>query len=209
MIAILFTLTLGHQNEFIHCQKAKVRITVLPIMGEKTQWNSQLVLLACTYRLRELTCEWFHNTKSTDYQPLFPTQVEWTIVNYVMEVLRPFRYWALWMSRRHTVTLHHVIRVDNDMFDHLDGVMGALAKKHTPWKDDLFFAEKFARQKLSKYHAGVTPTTGMLLISAYILNHVRKFRLFRNWDKGMDIIPENETYYTTHFHEAFLMYVGN
>jgi len=175
MIAILFTLTLGHQNEFIDCQKAKVRITVVPIMGEKTQWNSQLELLACTYRLREFTCEWFHNTKSTDYQPLFPTQVEWTIVNYVMEVLRPFRYWALWMSRRHTVTLHHVIIVDNDKFNHLDGVMGALANKHTPWKDDLFFAEKFARQKLSKYHAEVTPTTGMLLISAYILNHFRKF----------------------------------
>jgi hypothetical protein len=25
-------------------------------------------------------------------------------VKYVMEVLRPFWYWTLWMSKRHTVT---------------------------------------------------------------------------------------------------------
>jgi hypothetical protein len=32
----------------------------------------------------------------------------------------------------------------------MDGVMGALAKKMTQWKEDLFFAVKFAQQKLSK-----------------------------------------------------------
>jgi len=33
------------------------------------------------------------------------------------------------MLKRHTVTLHHVNTVYNDMFDHMDGVMRALAKK--------------------------------------------------------------------------------
>jgi hypothetical protein len=37
------------------------------------------------------------------------------------------------------------------MFDHIDGVMGALAKQMTPWKEDFAFAVKLARQKLSKY----------------------------------------------------------
>jgi hypothetical protein len=55
------------------------------------------------------------------------------------------------MSKRHTFTLHHVITVYNDMFDHMDGVMRALAKKKTPWKEDLFFAVKLSQQKLSKY----------------------------------------------------------
>jgi hypothetical protein len=31
------------------------------------------------------------------------------------------------------------------MFDHLDGVMRALAKKKTQWKEDLYFAVKVAR----------------------------------------------------------------
>jgi hypothetical protein len=36
----------------------------------------------------------------------------------------------------------------NNIFDHLDGVMQALVKKKTQWKEDLFFALKFAGQKL-------------------------------------------------------------
>jgi len=82
------------------------------------------------------------------------------------------------MSKRHTVTLHHVISVYNDMFDHMDGVMRAVAKKKRPSKEDLFFTVKLARQKLSKYYAELTPSTGMLLISAHILHRFRKLQLF-------------------------------
>ena len=35
------------------------------------------------------------------------------------------------MSKGHTVTLHHGIRVYNDMFNHKEGVMRALANKKT------------------------------------------------------------------------------
>jgi len=113
------------------------------------------------------------------------------------------------MSKRHTVTLHYIITVYNDMFDHMDGVMRALAKKKTQWKEDLFFAVKIAPQKHSKYYAEVTPTTGMHLISAHILNPFRKLQLFRKLHKGMDINPEEEISYTTEYQEAFLKYVEN
>ena len=112
------------------------------------------------------------------------------------------------MSKRHTVTLHHVITVHNDMFDHMNAMMRALAKK-TPWKEDLFFAVKLARQKLSNYYAKVTPTTGVLLISAQILDPFRMLPSFRKWDKGMDFNPPDETSYTTQYQEAFLKYVDN
>jgi len=107
------------------------------------------------------------------------------------------------------VTLHHVITVDNDMFDHMDGVMRPLARKKTRWKEDLFFAVKSARPKLSKYYAVVTLTTGKRLISAHILDPFRKLRLFRKWDKEIDINPEDETSYTIQYKEAFLKYVEN
>jgi len=113
------------------------------------------------------------------------------------------------MSKRHTVTLHHVITVYNDMFDHMDGVMRSLAKKNTPWKEDLFFVVKLARQMLSKYYTEVSPMTEILLISAHILDPFRKLRSCRKWDKGMYINPENETSYTTQYQEAFLKYVEN
>jgi hypothetical protein len=95
------------------------------------------------------------------------------------------------------------------MFDHMDGVMRDLAKKKTQWKDDLFFTVKLASQKLSKCYAEVTPTPGMLLISAHILDPFGKLRSSRKWDKGLDIHPEDETSFTTQYQEAFLKYVEN
>jgi len=102
------------------------------------------------YQLLEFRRKWLQNPKYHDYRPLFLTQDEWTIVKYITEVKGPLRYWTLRMSKKHTVTLHHVITVYNDMFDHMDGMMRALAKKMTQWKENLFFAVKFAGQKLFK-----------------------------------------------------------
>jgi hypothetical protein len=73
--------------------------------------------------------------KYDDFRPLFTTQDEWTVDKYLLQVLWPFRYWTLWMSKRHTVTLPHVITVYNEMFDHIDGVMRHLAKKKTQRKE--------------------------------------------------------------------------
>ena len=57
MLAVLITLTPGRRNEFIDCQKAKVRIVVSPIMDVKTRWNSTLELLERAYHLWEFTRE--------------------------------------------------------------------------------------------------------------------------------------------------------
>ena len=73
-----------------------------------------------------------------------------------MEVLRLFQYCTLWMSKRHTVPLHHVISVYNNMLDHMNGVTRALAKMKTPLKEDLFFVVKLTRQMLSISYAEVT-----------------------------------------------------
>jgi len=49
MLAKLITLTPGCRNEFIDCEKAKVRIVVIPIMDVKICWNSTLELLEHAY----------------------------------------------------------------------------------------------------------------------------------------------------------------
>jgi hypothetical protein len=149
MLAVLIALTPGCRNEVIDCQKAKVSIAVLAMMDVKTCWNSTLELLEGAYRIQEFPCEWLQNPKSAEYQPLFTTQDEWMIVKYVMEVLRPFRYSTFSMSKRHTVTLYHVITLYNNMFHQMDGMRRALARKNAPRKEDLIFAVKLARQKLA------------------------------------------------------------
>jgi len=178
MLAVLITLIPGCWNEFIDCQRVKVRIALLPIMDVTTRWNSTVEMMEPAYQLWELTWEWLKNSKCSDYWPLFTTQVEWTIVEYIMEVFSPFQYWALWMSKRNTVTLHHVITDYNDMFNHMDGIMWAWANKKTQWKEDLYFAIKVACQKLSKYYAAVTPMASLFPTSAHILDPLRKLRSF-------------------------------
>jgi len=49
------------------------------------------------------------------------------------------------MLKSHTITLHHVITVYNDMCEQMDGVLHALAKKKTHQKEDVYFIMKFAR----------------------------------------------------------------
>jgi hypothetical protein len=61
MLAVMRMLTPGRQNKFIDCQKAKVRIAVLPILDVKTHWKLSLELLECTYLLHEFTREWLKN----------------------------------------------------------------------------------------------------------------------------------------------------
>jgi hypothetical protein len=82
------------------------------------------------------------------------------------------------------------------MFNFIDGVIQALAKKKTQGKDDFFFTMKLARQKLLKYYTEVTPTTGEHPISAHIFDSLEKLRLCRVWGKGMDINPNDKKSYT-------------
>jgi hypothetical protein len=73
-------------KRLLDCQKAKVRIAVLPNIGVKPHWNSTLELLVHTYILPELTRKWLENPKHSDYRLLFTTQDKWTIAEYVMEM---------------------------------------------------------------------------------------------------------------------------
>jgi hypothetical protein len=91
----------------------------------------------------------------------------------------------------------------------MNGVMGALAEKKTPCNKDLYFAVKLARQMLSKYHAEVTPTPGMLLFSPHILECSLKLQSFRKRDNAMDINHKDETSYTTQYQKALLKFVEN
>jgi hypothetical protein len=81
----------------------------------------------------------------------------------------------------------------------MDGIMEALAKRKTQWKEDLYFAMQFACPKLSKYYADVYPMTGMLESSGHICNFFRKLRMFGKWDNRMHIDHEEKTSYTTQY----------
>lgn len=106
-------------------------MAALPIMYLYTESNVALELLEQAYQLRKSHCKLLNNPKYRHSWPLFTPQVQLTIVKYVMDVVQPFQYGTLWMLKWYIVTLHHVITVDNYMFNHMDGVMHALALKQS------------------------------------------------------------------------------
>jgi hypothetical protein len=90
--AVLITLIPGRHG-VSRLPKVKF-IAVLPTMDVKTV-NSTLELLE-RHTDCEFTREWL-KIQFTVITASFTTEDEWIIVKYVMEVLRPFRYWTLWM----------------------------------------------------------------------------------------------------------------
>jgi len=91
----------------------------------------------------------------------------------------------------------------------MDGIMWALRKMSTRQKQRTYFAVMFAWPKLSKNYRAFTPMMGLLQIPAHIVDPFWKLWLFRKWDKGIDIHPEDTTSHNTQYQEAFLTYVEN
>src|SRR6266481_3837812 len=110
------------------------------------------------------------------------------------------------MSKRQSITLHRVITIYNDMFDHIESVLKALVKKRTQWKKDIHKAVRASRAKLREYYFNVMPGTGLLLILAMILDSFRKLRTFERWDKDMRVSNDNVDSYTRQYSDAFLDY---
>jgi hypothetical protein len=76
MLGVLIMLTPGCRKEFINCQKAKERFTVLPVMDVNPWWLSNLKLLERANRSPEFTHEWLKCRKYSTYHPLDKTQNE-------------------------------------------------------------------------------------------------------------------------------------
>jgi hypothetical protein len=130
-------------------------------------------------------------------------------MKYVMTDLIPFLYWTLWMSKSHTVSLHHVIIMYNDLINPMEGMTRAMTERKTQWKEYLYFPLKIAHQKHSESYAEVTPMSSQHLISGHIDDPVWMLRSFRKWDNKMDCNPEDEISYITQNQEFFLAYVAN
>lgn len=170
-------------------------------------WNSKLKLLRPAYWLWEFTREWLQNAKYCDYPPVLRTWDEWTIFKYVMEVLRQFLHRTQWKSKWHKVTLHQVVTVYSEMFDHMDGVIQSLAKRRSQWNEDLYLAVRFAQHNFCKWYAEGTPTTSILPIFADIRDPFRMLQSCRKWDKRMDIDPADQAFYTTQYQQPFEKFI--
>jgi len=81
-----------------------------------------------------------------------------------------------------------------------------LRRRHNG-QEHSYVAMRFACSKLPKYSTEVTPITGMLLISAPLLDPVQKMQSLWKWDNGVHIDPKDEIAYTTQYQESLLKYM--
>jgi hypothetical protein len=158
------------------------------IYDVKTRWNSTLNMLERALRMKEFTKEWI--LKFPTFKPLWSTPEEWKQVEYILEVLQLIRFWTLWMSKTHGVTIHRVFQVYQEIFDHLEDQVEKLQNKRMRWKVDIRQALEKAIEK-AKVHYGKTENPrGLLLGIAACLNPYCKLELYKGWDddEGNDIL---------------------
>ena len=88
------------------------------------------------------------------------------------------------MSKRQDFTLHKVLRIYGNMFDHFEDFMKRLRAKEADFKQDLLRALEAATAKLKEYYAKVTPRVGTLLLMATMLDPYQKLSPFKKWDRA-------------------------
>jgi len=208
MLAVMIMRTPGRRNNFVDWQKAEVRIAVQPIMDMNTPWNSTLELLVHAYQMWDYTCEWLKNPKYSECLPLCPTQHEWTIIKYVMEVLKPFQYWTLWMSKTYSYSAlcHHCLQWH--VFSH-EWCYANFGQEEDTMEGRLILCREGCPPDAVQIVCRSHSTTGLLPISVYILDLFRKLGSLRKWDKVMDTNSEDKTFCTTQYQEAILKYIEN
>jgi hypothetical protein len=139
------------RDEFLVLQEGRESVAVTLILDVKTRWNSTLAMLERAYRLRNYTEAWI--ALHPEFSMLGTSVNEWRAMEYLMEILEPFRYYTLWMSKQKNVMIHWVVRIYNDLFDHLKRIIKVLHNKRTQWKVSCHVAVKVARLKLMKYYS--------------------------------------------------------
>jgi len=209
MLAVLIKLSRGSSNRVLwHSNIPSTNCSTNNYGGENTvEFETGVAWVSIPFMT--IDPQMALNLKYNDHLPLSTTQDKRSIIKHVMEVLRPFQYWTLWMAKWHTVMLHYIIAVYNVIFDHVDGVMQAVVKRNPQWKEALNFTVKYALQTLSKYFVEVNPMIDMVLDSALIIDPFPKLRSCRKWDMVLHFNPDDETSNTTKYQEALLRCVEN
>lgn len=181
-MAILVNSSPGRRNDFLDLQRGNEPVAVTLVLDVKTRWSSTLTMLERSYRLRWYTRKFLEQDDYSNFRGLYLTDQEWKVVEYLMEILRPFRYWTMWMSMRRQITLHRVLYLYDDMLNHIDSVLKVLKNKKYFWKCQMHDAMRAARNKLKQYYEKITPAHGQLLVIAAFLDPYRRGRLFKIWD---------------------------
>lgn len=107
---------------------------------------------------------------------------EWRQIDYLLCITQPFFDFTLELSKTKDVTAHHVFRIYNKLFEHLEWSIRQLRSKKVPWKKTMHKALGAAREKLASYYEQTDSVQGDLYAVGTMLAPVNKFQFFRTND---------------------------
>ncbi|KAJ5318395.1 hypothetical protein N7476_004815 [Penicillium atrosanguineum] len=174
-------------------------IKLVPLQDVKTRWNSTFLMLRRAERLRSIFDPFCIEYDRTD---LMLDADEWRQIDYLLWITQPFFDFTLELSKTKDATTHHVFKIYNKLFEHLERSMGHLERKKVPWKKTMRKALDAAREKLASYYKQTDTIQGDLYAIGTMLAPVNKFQFFstNDWD---DQWPEH---YRKSFKKALSSY---
>ena len=105
------------------------------IRDVSTRWNSTLLMLDRALALKGYIRYWVERYPA--YRGLLLTEDEWLLVEDVLEILYPFRFYTLWISTTKSVTIHRSLEVYNSIILHLKRRSDELKDASLDWKVEL------------------------------------------------------------------------
>ena len=141
-----------------------------------TRWNSTYQMLKRARKLKPFIDQLFNSGAASTLEYLELT--EWRQVDYLIELLQPFAKYTAAISATNGRTVHQVMDVYNDLFDHLDEQEAKLARKRLPWKVQMYKGLGEAREKLTEYYSQTQGQIGHQYAIASILSPIQLLQTF-------------------------------
>ncbi|EED14570.1 conserved hypothetical protein [Talaromyces stipitatus ATCC 10500] len=197
-LAVFVNASPQHRDTFYALQTTATKI--LPIQDVKTRWNSTFLMLRRTKRLQAIFIPFCTEWERPD---LLLNNEEWRQVDYLIWITHPFYEFTTELSKTKDVTTHHVFKIYNLLFKHLESTIIQLKRKSIPWKKNMLQALEAGQEKLDYYYSMTDAIPGDLYAVSTMLAPDNKFKFFqtKNWD------DELRVRYRESFKESLISYV--
>lgn len=111
---------------------------------------------------------------------------EWRQIDYLLWITQPFFEFTIELSKTKDATTHHVFKIYNKLFEHLEQSTTQLQKKKVAWKRKMLYALEAAQQKLRDYYSETDNIPGDLYAIGTMLAPANKFQFFSTNDWGSE-----------------------
>lgn len=153
----------------------------MPLQDVRTRWNSTFLMLRRAKRLRPALVSFCVEYDRADLQL---DDDEWRQIDYLLWITQPFFEFTIELSKTKGTTTHHVFKIYNKLFQHLEQSLSRLKKKRVPWKRKMLEALEAAHTKLRQYYAETDHIRGDLYAISTMLAPANKLKFFltKDWD---------------------------